>query len=245
MENVTGLKREQRERFSRQIMLPQIGEEGQKKLLSGSVLVVGAGGLGSPAIMYLAAAGVGHITAADGDRTELSNLNRQTVHRTDSLGIGKAHSAEEFILGLNPGTDVRVIDRYLDSNSLRDILPGHDFVLDCTDGIGSKLMINDVCVHSGKPFCHGGVEGFKGQVMTWLPGFPDLRQVTGWGDMSPESDHLSRDMPRGIMGGVCGVAGSVMAMEAVKFITGAGSLLTGKIFSFDLFDMRTRIVNNQ
>lgn len=224
---------EDRERYSRQIMLPEIGEGGQERLLAASVLVIGAGGLGSPVIMYLAAAGVGTLGIADGDNIELSNLQRQVIHRQCDIGKSKAVSGEEFVRSLRVDIHVHVIGSFLDGAALENIIGGYDFVLDCTDGIGNKLMINDVCVKAGKPFCHGGVTGFTGQVMTWLPGYPDLRAMTGWD--APPSPGGS---PTGIVGAVCGVAGSVMAMEAVKFITGTGKLLTGRIFAFDMLSMR-------
>lgn len=228
---------EDRERYSRQIMLPEIGEEGQERLLSSSVLVIGAGGLGSPAIMYLAAAGVGTLGIADGDNIELSNLQRQVIHRQCDIGKSKAVSGGEFVRSLSGDTNVHVMTGFLDEKALENTLGGYDFVLDCTDGIGNKLMINDVCVKAGKPFCHGGVTGFTGQVMTWLPGYPDLRAMTGW-DVPASKD----SSPTGIVGAVCGVAGAVMAMEAVKFITGTGKLLTGKIFTFDLWDMKVKVL---
>lgn len=224
---------EDRERYSRQIMLPEIGEEGQERLLSSSVLVIGAGGLGSPAIMYLAAAGVGTLGIADGDNIELSNLQRQVIHRQCDIGKSKAVSGGEFVRSLSGDTNVHVMTGFLDEKALENILYRYDFVLDCTDGIGNKLMINDVCVKAGKPFCHGGVTGFTGQVMTWLPGYPDLRAMTGW-DVPPSPG----GSPTGIVGAVCGTAGAVMVMEAVKFITGTGKLLTGRIFAFDMLSMR-------
>lgn len=225
----------QRQRYARQMIIPEIGEEGQKRLLAAKVLVIGAGGLGSPAIMYLASAGVGVIGIADGDRVELSNLQRQTVHGMGSLGRNKAESAAAYAGELNPDVRVHIIGDFLDREKLRKIIGEYDFVLDCVDRPDVKLMINDVCVENGKPFCHGGVRDFGGQIMTWLPGFPDLREIMG-GEFGGDGEC------KGIIGMACGIGGAVQALEAVKFITGVGRLLTGRIFSFDGLELRFRIM---
>ena len=229
---------ERRQRYARQIMIPEIGEAGQKKLAAARVLVIGAGGLGSPAVMYLAAAGVGVIGIADGDSAELSNLQRQVIHSEASLGRNKAESAAEFIRRLDPEVQVHIIGDFLDEVGLRKIIGGYDFVLDCVDRPDIKLMINDVCVDVGKPFCHGGVRNFGGQVMTWLPGFPDLREVMGEGFGADNGS-------KGIIGMACGICGSVQALEAVKFITGAGRLLTGKIFVFDGLNLKFGVLGDE
>lgn len=232
------LSDERRQRYARQIMIPEIGEAGQKKLAAARVLVIGAGGLGSPAAMYLAAAGVGVIGIADGDTAELSNLQRQVIHSEKSLGKNKAESAAEFIGRLDPNVRVHIIADFLDEEGLRKIIGGYDFVLDCVDRPDVKLMINDVCADVGKPFCHGGVRNFGGQVMTWLPGFLNLREVMGEGFGADNGN-------KGIIGMACGICGSIQALEAVKFITGAGRLLTGKIFVFDGLNLKFGVLGDE
>ncbi|MCM1577839.1 MAG: HesA/MoeB/ThiF family protein [Ruminococcus sp.] len=232
----TSLTPAELQRYERQLMIPEIGEEGQRKLAAARVLIIGAGGLGSPAAMYLAAAGLGVIGIADGDRAELSNLQRQVIHGESDLGREKPCSAAEFIKGLNSNVKVNVITEFLDEAGLEKIIGDYDLVLDCVDNFKSKLMINDVCVKAGKPFCHAGVRNFRGQVMTWLPGFPDLRELIG--------DSIA-DSEKGVMGMTAGVCGSIQAMEAVKYITGAGRLLTGRVFVFDGLEMRVKVIGNK
>lgn len=164
------LNSEQRERYSRHIMLREIGESGQEKLSNSKVLIIGAGGLGSPAAMYLAAAGVGTVGIADGDTVELSNLQRQILHGTKDLGRPKAESAGETLEALNP--DVRVVPYpfTVTRENVAELIAGYDFVLECTDSFDAKYLINDACVLAGKPFCHGGISRFFGQLMTYVPG---------------------------------------------------------------------------
>ncbi|MCD8091250.1 MAG: HesA/MoeB/ThiF family protein [Clostridiales bacterium] len=207
-----------------------MGEEGQEKLLGAKVLVIGAGGLGSPAIMYLTAAGVGTLGIADFDRVDLSNLQRQIIHKASSVGREKAESAAETARALNP--DIKIIlHKKITAENISSLIKDYDFIIDATDNFESKFLINDACVMNKKPYSHGGVVGFQGQAMTYVPGEgPCLRGLLG--DVpSPEEETTSRQV--GILGAAAGILGSVQAMEAVKYITSAGRLLTGRLLTID------------
>ena len=162
------LSNEQLERYSRNILLKGVGINGQEKLLSSKVLVIGAGGLGSPAAMYLAAAGIGTIGIADKDKVELSNLNRQILHKTNKTGIDKIKSAQETITNLNPDIKVNIYTE-ISSDNISKVISEYDFVIDATDNFETKFLINDACVKGKKPFSHAGIVGFEGQLMTYVP----------------------------------------------------------------------------
>jgi len=227
------LSNQELERYSRQMLIEEIGYEGQKKLKYGRVLVIGAGGLGSPALLYLAAAGVGTIGIADFDCVDLSNLQRQILHTTDRIGVPKTESAEKTLRALNPEVRfIRISDRITPEN-ITGLIRDYDIVLDCTDGMENKLMINDACVKSEKPFVHAGVLGTSGQIMTWIPGgnYPCFRCIAG---NEPADDSCESCAVMGVLGAATGTAGSLQAAEAIKYLTGAGDLLTGRILFFDL-----------
>ena len=157
-------------RYSRHITLKEIGVRGQKKLLAAKVLIIGAGGLGAPAAMYLAAAGVGTIGIADHDEVELSNLQRQIIHTTADLGKPKVESAAETMRALNPDVSVKTYHQSVNSSNIAKLIAGYDFIIDGTDNFPAKFLINDACVLGGKPFCHAGILRFEGQLMTYVPG---------------------------------------------------------------------------
>jgi molybdopterin-synthase adenylyltransferase len=232
------LTRQQSERYARHIMLDELGGEGQEALLGGSILVIGAGGLGSPVVLYLAAAGVGTIGIADSDSVELSNLQRQIAHHTRDLGRPKVESAGEKMTALNP--DVTVVPfpvRVLPDN-INGIMSGFDFVIDATDNFEAKFMINDACVRAGKPFSHGGILRFDGQTMTVLPGrsacyrciFPE----------APDADVAVACSRAGVMGVLPGVIGTIQATEAVKSLLGIGELLTNRLLTYNALRMAFR-----
>lgn len=162
---------EQLERYSRHIILKEVGAKGQKKLLNAKVLIIGAGGLGAPAAMYLAAAGVGTIGIADADEVDLSNLQRQIIHSTADVGKAKVQSAKETMEAINPDVTVKTYRVFVDSESIMDLIKDYDFIIDGTDNFPAKFLINDACVMAGKPFSHAGIIRFKGQLMT--PTFPE------------------------------------------------------------------------
>ncbi|MCL2107535.1 MAG: HesA/MoeB/ThiF family protein [Oscillospiraceae bacterium] len=217
---------DERERYARQLMLPELNTPGQERLQAARVLLIGAGGLASPAALYLAAAGVGVVGLADGDSVERSNLQRQILHATPDLGRFKVESARETLEKLNPHVAVPIHRLYATPETIAPLIAGYDFVLDCTDNYDSKFLINDACVRAEKAFCHAGISGFRGQLMTWLPGgAPCFRCV--FGQPPP-------DAPRpGVMGAAVGVIGSLQAMEAIKYIAGIGTLCVGGLLTYD------------
>jgi len=231
---------QQMERYSRHIILKEIGEEGQEKLLDSSILIIGAGGLGSPVAMYLAAAGAGVIGLADADTVGLSNLQRQVIHGTGDIGKAKVQSAKETINSLNPGVTVNIYQEFITSNNIMDLVKDYDFIIDATDNFTAKFLINDACVQAEKPFSHAGVLGFKGQLMTYVPGKgPCYRCIF---QAPPPEGMVPSCRETGIIGILPGIIGSLQAMEAVKYITGAGDLLTGKLLVFDALKMQFRTI---
>ncbi|MBQ9067019.1 MAG: HesA/MoeB/ThiF family protein, partial [Clostridia bacterium] len=165
-----GLTNEQIERYSRHIILKEVGVKGQKKLLDAKVLLIGAGGLGSPAALYLAAAGVGTIGIADADVVDRSNLQRQVIHTTADVDRPKVESAAETMRAINPDVTVKPYHEFVDSSNVLDLIDDYDFILDGTDNFPAKFLINDACVLKQKPFCHAGIIRFRGQLMTYVPG---------------------------------------------------------------------------
>lgn len=222
---------EQMERYARHIILKEVGVKGQKKLLNAKVLIIGAGGLGAPAALYLAAAGVGTIGIADADEVDLSNLQRQVIHTTADIGKPKVESAKETMQAINPDVRVNTYQEFIASDNIREIIREYDFVLDGTDNFPAKFLINDACVMLRKPFCHAGIIRFKGQLMTWVPDQgPCYRCVF---KNPPPKDAVPTCKQAGVIGAMAGVIGCLQAMEAVKYITGAGELLTGSLLTYD------------
>ncbi len=232
------LREEQEKRYARQLSMPEIGPEGQEKLLRAKVLVIGAGGLGSPAALYLAAAGVGTVGLADGDRVDLSNLQRQILHSTAALGERKVDSARERLCALNPEVRVQTHPCAVTEDNAAALAAEYDFVLECTDSFRSKYLINDACVQAGKAFCHGAVIRFFGQVMTWVPGRGACYRCAF--PTAPDERKAPDAAKLGVVGAVAGVIGCLQALEAIKYLTGAGELLTGELLCFDGLDMEFR-----
>lgn len=234
------LSNEELERYSRQIILREIGYRGQKKLAEGKVLVVGAGALGAPAAMYLAAAGVGTIGIADADIVSLSNLHRQIIHSTQNIGRPKTVSAQEMIHAINPHVRVCLYDEFLTKDNIAQVIRDYDFIIDATDNPSSKTLINDACVLFGKPFCHAGILQFFGQILTVVPKkSPCCRCVFGNTMLQKRAMSCQE---AGVIGPLAGVAGSIQALEAIKYLTGAGELLTGRMMMIDLLTMDIQIV---
>ena len=231
----------QAERYARHFILREIGVSGQKKLCEGRVLVIGAGGLGSAALAYLASAGVGTIGIADFDSVSLSNLQRQIIHGTKTLGEDKLDSAQKFIKNLNPDVKVNLHRGAVSIDNITGLIANYDFILDCTDRFESKFLINDACVLAKKPYSHAGVVRFEGQAMTYVPGKgPCLRCLLG--GVPPTADCITCSQV-GVLGAVVGVIGSIQALEAIKFLIGKGELLTGRVLRFDGLNMKTNIIN--
>jgi molybdopterin/thiamine biosynthesis adenylyltransferase len=226
------------ERYSRNILLKEIGVKGQEKLLSGKALIVGAGGLGAPAAMYLAAAGVGTIGIADPDEVDLSNLQRQIIHSTADVGLAKIESARRTIEALNPGVKVIAVKEALTSENALKLISGYDLVLDGTDNFPAKFLINDACVIAKKPFVHAGIIRFTGQLITYAPDRGPCYRCLFPAPPPPGAVPTCRQA--GVIGAMAGVIGSLQAMEAVKLMTGAGELLLGSLLTYDALKMEFR-----
>lgn len=240
-EDFKGAKPEEKEflRYGRQLILPQVGREGQLKLKRASVLIIGAGGLASPVSLYLAGAGIGTIGIADMDSVDISNLHRQILHDTFSIGRNKAESAKERLTALNPEVRINSFNMEVTADSIGDLIGDYDFVVDAVDNFKGKFLINDVCVAEKKPFCHGGVLGFTGQVLTYVPERgPCYRCI--FGDI-PEEGSVPTCREAGILGPVAGVIGSIQAMEVLKYFLGMDDMLVGRMFIFDGISMESRI----
>lgn len=234
------LTKEESNRYDRQILLPQVGTEGQKKLKKSRVLIVGAGGLGSPAALYLAGAGIGTIGIMDADTVSISNLQRQIVHNMETENMNKAASAKLSLEKLNNQIEVITHPYALTADNAEEIIREYDFIIDAVDNFETKFLINDICVLLKKPFCHAGIIQFEGQVMTYVPGnHPCYRCIFG---EVPESGLVSNCSQSGIIGAVAGIIGSIQALEAIKYLLDIGELLTGKIFVLDGLSMKTRMV---
>ena len=238
MINKRRLSDHEKDLYTRNILIPEIGEEGQLALLDSRVLVVGAGGLGSSALLYLAAAGIGGIGIADGDRVEVSNLQRQIIHGIDDLGRGKTDSAEETLMRIRPDLDMKLFPFRLDSRNAEDVVSGFDFVVDASDSFESKFLVNDTCVRTKRPFSHAGILGLYGQTMTVLPGqSPCYRCVFG---EPPEPGRVKGTGEAGVLGSIPGVLGAIQATEAIKYIIGIDNLLTGRILTYNAATMTFR-----
>jgi molybdopterin/thiamine biosynthesis adenylyltransferase len=233
------LSKEQRERYARQLLLPEMAEAGQEGLAQGSVLIIGLGGLGSPVAYYLAAAGVGRLGLLDGDFVENSNLHRQIIHFTPDVQKMKTASAKEKLSQLNPGVQVEVHPHYADPEKLSLLTGQYDFVIDATDNFTSKFMISDTCVQAGKAFCHAGVSEYSGQVFTYVSG-------RGCGcyrclfTKPPAADILPDRADAGILGTVPGILGAIQATEAIKYLAGIGTLLLNRLLIYDAKEVRFR-----
>ena len=236
-----GLSDIERSRYARHLVLPQVGEAGQILLLKSSVLVVGAGGLGSPAMMYLAAAGIGKIGIIDNDIVESSNLQRQIIHSTSSVGESKAVSAKNRLTELNPHIEVTAYESRLNAENAVSIIDKYDLVIDGTDNFSTRYLIGDVCEKLGKPWIFGSIHRFEGQVSTFnLEGGPNYRDLFP----SPPPPGLAPNCAEaGVLGVLPGIVGTIQATEAIKVILGAGEALRGKLLTIDTLTMITRVLS--
>lgn len=235
------LSEDEIERYSRQIILSEVGGMGQEKLLNSTVLVVGAGGLGSPVLLYLAAAGVGKLGIVDSDRVELNNLQRQIVHSTKDVGRGKVESARETLLCINPQIEVETYGVRLNSSNALSIVSSYDLVVDGSDNFATRYLLNDSCVILKKPLVEAAILRFEGQIMSIIPGegacyrclFPE----------PPPPDAVPNCQQAGILGPVAGVMGSLQAVEALKILLGKGSFLKGRLLIVDTLNLFFHTVN--
>lgn len=233
---------EQMERYSRNIILNEVGVKGQIKLLESKVLIVGTGGLGAPAALYLAAAGVGTIGLVDADAVDLSNLQRQIIHSTTKVGKPKVASGREAINDLNPDVNVVTYQEWVSSANITDIIKDqdYDFIIDGTDNFPAKFLINDACVLLHKPFSHAGIIKFFGQTMTYVPGQGPCYRCVFLNPPPPNTVPTCKEA--GVLGVMGGIIGTVQATEAVKYLLGIGELLTGRLLVFDALEMEFRTV---
>ena len=232
------LSAEQKERYRRHLIIPEVGEEGQAKLLQAKVLLMGAGGLGSPAALYLAAAGVGTLGLVDMDVVDLSNLQRQVIHTTDRVGKPKTESATAAIRALNPDVKVIPFQERLTSDNVMRILSGFDLVLDGGDNFPTRYLLNDACVMQNKPNVHGSIFRFEGQVTTFMPhDGPCYRCLY---PQPPPPDMAPSCAEAGVLGVLPGIVGLFQATEAIKLILGKGELLKGRLLMLDALSTRFR-----
>ncbi len=228
-------------RYSRHILLPEIGVEGQEKFLASSALIIGAGGLGSPVALYLAAAGLGTITLADGDAVDLTNLQRQILHTTGSIGKPKAASGREALAKINPEVKVAPLQRRLEGEELDRLVAGASVVLDCSDNFATRHAVNRACVRHRRPLVSGAAVRFDGQVSVF-----DLRDDLSpcYQCLFPENAELEemRCAVMGIFAPLTGIIGAVQAAEALKLLAGAGDTLKGRLLILDALAMQWRTV---
>ncbi len=232
---------EQMNRYKRHLLLPEVGIEGQKQLLDAKVLMLGAGGLGSPAALYLAAAGVGTIGIVDMDDVDASNLQRQILHNIDRIGDRKVDSAKKTLSMLNPDVDVVTYDTRLDASNIMDIIAGYDVIVDGADNFPSRYLLNDASVKLGIPVVHGSIFRFEGMVSVFHP-----LQGPTYRDMVPEpppAELAPSCAEAGVLGVLPGIIGSIQALETIKVILGLGEPLIGRILSVDTTEMEFRVFN--
>lgn len=235
-----GLREDQIERYARHIILPEMGGVGQKKLLASSALVIGAGGLGSPAAQYLTAAGVGRLGLVDMDVVDLSNLQRQVLHHTPDVGVPKIESASRKLRAMNPDVEIVAHETRLMSHNALDIIKDYDVILDGTDNFPARFLINDACVMLKKTLVHAGIFRFDGQILVIKPGegpcyrclFPE----------PPPEGMVPSCQEAGILGAVAGVVGVLQAAEAIKILAGIGTPLVGKLLIYDALNADFRKV---
>ena len=228
----------QRNRYARHLLVPEIGEEGQIKLLDAKVLLLGAGGLGSPAALYLAAAGVGTIGIIDMDVVDESNLQRQILHNLDRIGDRKVDSAKKTLTSLNPDINVLTFDTRLGADNIMNILDGFDVVVDGADNFPSRYLLNDASVKLGIPVVHGSIFRFEGQITVFDPrGGPTYRDML---PEAPPAEFAPSCAEAGVLGVLPGIVGSIQALEAIKLILGIGDGLSGRLIAFDALEMSFR-----
>ncbi len=232
------LSLEERARYARHLILPEMGEEGQKKLKNSSVIVVGAGGLGSPTLLYLAAAGVGKIGIIDDDKVDITNLQRQVIHSTVAVGSLKVESAANRIRELNPEIEVVEHNTRLDVNNALELLSDWDLVIDGTDNFPTRYTINDACEILGKPWVFGSIHRFEGQVTVFnYDGGPNYRDLF---PNAPPPELAPNCAEAGVLGVLPGIVGSIQSAEAIKLLLGVGDSLSGQLMVIDAKSMRTR-----
>lgn len=240
------LTRDELIRYNRQIILPGFGVAGQKKLKAASVMVIGAGGLGAPNLQYLTAAGVGRIGVADFDVVSLTNLQRQVLFNTSEVGTNKATTAVEKLKGLNPETVFEVYKTQLSAENALEIIASYDLVVDGSDNLPTRYLVNDACLFLEKPLIYGAIFRFEGQVSVFNQLLPDGKRGPNYRDLfptPPPPDMVPSCSEGGVLGVLPGIVGSMQANEAIKVITGIGETLSGRLLLFDSLDFTSRYLN--
>ena len=229
---------EQIERYSRHIILPEVGGSGQQKMLEARVLLLGAGGLGSPAAYYLAAAGIGNLGIVDFDKVDLSNLQRQIIHSTERIGMLKTESAKKTIQALNPDVNVTLYNEKMDSNNIMSLIKDYDYVVDGSDNFPTRYLVNDACVMKNKTLIHGSIYRFEGQVTVFKPGDgPCYRCLY---PEPPPPGMVPNCQEGGVLGVLAGVIGNLQVVEVLKLILGIGKPLVGKLLIYDALNTEFR-----
>ena len=227
------------ERYSRHIILQEVGGKGQKKLTASKVFIIGAGGLGSPSALYLAAAGIGTIGLIDGDVVDLSNLQRQILHTTQSIGRQKVESGREMLAAINPDVTIKTYPMTLNAENILDLIQDYDVVLDGSDNFTTRYLVNDACFFARKPLISGSIFRFEGQLTTLKPreGFPCYRCLYA---EPPPAGLVPNCQEAGVLGVLAGTIGTLQAAEAIKEIVGIGTSLAGFILIYDALEMTFR-----
>ena len=230
---------EEKERYARQIMLPEIGEAGQQKIKNAKVLIIGAGGLGSPVALYLTAAGVGHIGLVDNDKVSLTNLQRQILYNSEVIEKAKVSHAQEVLRTINPNVQITPVFERLTGANAASLIQAYDVIVDATDNFRARYLISQTCKQEGKPMVHGSIEEFKGMVSVF-----NYRGGPAYEDLFPEApnDQSFDGAPKGVFGALPGIIGSMQAMEVLKIISGAGKILSGKLFVYNAFECTSSII---
>ncbi|WP_067841157.1 adenylyltransferase/sulfurtransferase MoeZ [Nocardia lijiangensis] len=244
VEPAAELSKDEIARYSRHLIIPDVGVDGQKRLKNAKVLVIGAGGLGSPALLYLAAAGVGTLGIVEFDEVDSSNLQRQVIHGESDIGRPKADSARDSILEINSGIDVRLHKLRLEPENAVELFADYDLILDGTDNFATRYLVNDAAVLAGKPYVWGSIYRFEGQVSVFWEDAPDGRGLN-YRDLYPEAPPpgmVPSCAEGGVLGVLCASIGSVMVTEAIKLITGIGDPLLGRLMVYDALDMSYRTI---
>ena len=244
VEPAAELTKDEVERYSRHLIIPDVGMAGQKRLKNAKVLVVGAGGLGSPALLHLAAAGVGTLGIVEFDEVDASNLQRQIIHGQSDVGRPKAESARDSIKEVNPYVEVRLHQLRLDSSNVMDVFADYDLILDGTDNFATRYLVNDAAVLSGKPYVWGSIFRFEGQASVFWEDAPN-GQGLNYRDLYPEPPPpgmVPSCAEGGVLGVLCASIGSIMVNEAIKLITGIGEPILGRLVIYDALEMTYRQV---
>jgi adenylyltransferase/sulfurtransferase len=235
---MTDFTDEQIERYSRHIILPEVGGVGQRKMLDARVLLIGAGGLGSPAAYYLAAAGIGHLGIVDFDTVDLSNLQRQIIHSTERIGMLKTESAKKTIAALNPDVNVTTYNERISSQNIKELFEEYDYIVDGSDNFATRFLINDACVLMNKVNIHGSIFRFEGQATVFDPkNGPCYRCLY---PEPPPPGLVPNCQEGGVLGVLAGIIGNIQAVETLKLILGIGESLAGKLLIYDALNTEFR-----